>query len=134
MKSLVLLAGLLALLRFAAHAAPLAPELGPDVAAGQRIFASACASCHRVGPAARSGFGPQLSGIIGRRVAADTGFKYSPAMAQAQFHWTEQRLAAFIRQPGQVVPGTKMRFYAMGFDDEKLGKLLAYLRSTAAAK
>jgi cytochrome c len=112
----------------AAHAAPPAP----DVAAGQRTFAASCASCHQVGRAARSGFGPQLNGIVGRHTAADTGYKYSPALARANFAWTEQKLAAFIRKPGQVVPDNKMRFFALGFDDEKIGNLLAYLRTVPA--
>ena len=33
---------------------------------GRAAFAK-CASCHQVGPSARSGFGPHLNGIFGRR-------------------------------------------------------------------
>lgn len=106
----------------------LASAAGGDVAAGRAAFAK-CASCHQVGPSARGGFGPQLNGVIGRRAGSTADFKYSSAMASANFIWTEERLRAFMKSPDDVVPGNKMRFWGIGSERQR-DDILAYLRST----
>ena len=112
------------------NACALDPTL--DVAAGKAAFA-ACASCHQVGPQARGGFGPQLNGILGRRAGSSPDYKYSAAMANSKIVWTEASLTAFILDPGKTVPGTKMRFFSLGYDEQKLAKLIAYLRTQPPA-
>jgi cytochrome c len=87
-----------------------------------------CASCHAVGVNAHGGFGPQLNGLFGRRAGATTDFAYSPAMKASGVTWNEQTLAAFLRDPDQVVPGTKMRFWGIR-DQREIAALLAHLRS-----
>lgn len=98
-----------------------------DAVAGRAAFAK-CASCHQVGPAARGGFGPQLYQVIGRKAGSTVDYKYSPAMANAGFVWTEDKLRAFMKAPGEVVPGNKMRFWGIG-SDRQIDDILAYLRS-----
>ena len=98
-----------------------------DVAAGKAAFRK-CASCHQVGPSARGGFGPQLNGVIGRRAAATTDYTYSDAMRRSGIVWNEQTLGAFLRGPGDVVPGTRMRFWGIS-DAQQIADLLAYLRT-----
>lgn len=98
-----------------------------DIQAGKAAFAK-CASCHQVGPSARSAFGPQLNGIIGRKAGASADFQYSAAMKNANFVWTEEKLRAFIKAPGDVVPGNRMRFFGIG-NAQQLDNLLAYLRT-----
>ena len=93
---------------------------------------SACVRCHQVGPSARAGFGPQLNGIVGRRAGSTTDHRYSSAMKNARFVWTEQSLAAFIRDPQGTVPGTTMRFFGLGYSDRKVTDLVAYLRTYPA--
>ena len=99
-----------------------------DAAAGKATF-SACASCHQVGSAARNGFGPQLNGIVGRRAGTASGYNYSLAMKGSKIVWSEEVLAAFLRDPDQVVPGTKMRFSGIAYSDRKVADLAAYLRN-----
>ena len=111
----------------AAGSAYAAPRAG-DVTAGKAAFA-ACASCHQVGSAARHGFGPQLNGIIGRRAGTGPGFNYSPAMRKSEVVWSEKALAAYIRRPDNVVPGTNMRFNGWAYGEQKLVDLFAYLRT-----
>jgi len=104
----------------------------PDLALGKAAFA-ACASCHQIGPGARAGFGPQLNGVMGRRAGSTTDFKYSEAMKKAGFIWDERLLAAFIDSPEKLVPGTKMRFFGLGYDEKKVAALAAYLRASSTA-
>lgn len=98
-----------------------------DIQAGKLAFAK-CASCHQVGPSARAAFGPQLNGIIGRKAGASSDFQYSAAMKNAGFIWTEEKLRAFIKEPGDVVPGNKMRFFGVG-NAQQIDNLLAYMRT-----
>ncbi|QBI01882.1 c-type cytochrome [Pseudoduganella albidiflava] len=103
-----------------ANAAPAA-----DPKAGAAAF-RVCASCHQVGPGARNAFGPHLNQLFGRR-AGSTQYAYSAAMKKSPVVWNDKTLAAFLRDPDDVVPGTKMRLW--GYSDErKIANLLAYLR------
>lgn len=94
--------------------------------AGEIAFIT-CASCHQVGKYAQPGFGPQLNAIVGRKAGTSTGFKYSAAMKRSNLVWTEQNLAAFLRAPHDMVPGTSMRFWGIG-DAQQIADLLAYMR------
>lgn len=98
-----------------------------DVEAGKAAFRK-CASCHQVGPSARGGFGPQLNGIVGRPAASSTDYQYSDAMKQSRIVWDDKTLAAFLRGPSEVVPGTRMRFWGIS-DAQQIANLLAYLRT-----
>ena len=116
---------------FLLAAAPLVASAA-DLANGQRLFASRCASCHSVGPSARAGFGPQLNAVFGRRAGSTPDFRYSPAMVKSGIVWNDKTLTAFLDAPGDLVPGTKMRFWGMS-DTKQVGDLLAYLRSLPQA-
>jgi cytochrome c len=108
---------------------PLAWAAG-DAIAGKALFLSlTCASCHAVGPGARSGFGPQLNDIFGRTAgsAIDYQERYSAAMKKSGIVWSEQTLTKFINSPSNVVPGTKMSFWGIS-DEKKVANLLAYMR------
>jgi cytochrome c len=100
---------------------------GTDAATGERVFRQ-CASCHQVGANARGGFGPQLNGLFGRRAGATPDFAYSDAMKRSGIVWDERTLSAFLHDPGKLVPGTNMRFWGIG-DDNEIAALLAYLRT-----
>jgi len=99
---------------------------------GAAVFKT-CASCHQVGANARGSFGPQLNGLFGRRAGATTDYGYSDAMKHADIVWNEQTLAAFLRDPDKVVPGTRMRFWGIS-DEREMAALLAHLRTFQDAK
>ena len=98
-----------------------------DAVAGRAAF-NKCASCHQVGPNAKSGFGPHLSAIIGRPAAAAKDYNYSDAMKKSGLVWNEKNLIAFIKAPSDTVPGTKMRFWGIS-NEQQIADMLAYLRS-----
>lgn len=106
--------------------APLFATAAGDPAAGRKLFTS-CANCHAVGPSARHGFGPQLNALAGRKAGNLAGYTYSPAMKASGLVWNEATLAAFLRDPNAVVPGTKMRYWGIGINEAKVADLLAYL-------
>lgn len=112
--------------------APAAEPSAQQVQSGKTAFVP-CASCHQVGRSARAAFGPQLNALFGRRAGSTTDYRYSAAMKRSGIVWTEQTLAAYIRDPQAVVPGTSMRFVSYGYSDRKIADLLAYLRTYQAA-
>ena len=108
--------------------APAAPAaLKGDAVAGKAAFRK-CASCHQVGPSARGGFGPKLTGVIGRKAGATNDYRYSAAMKNANIVWTEHNLAAFLKAPSDFIPGNNMRFWGIG-NAQQVADLLAYLRT-----
>ena len=122
-----LVAAALLLAPFAAAQAAAPAALTGNAEAGKTAFRK-CASCHQVGPSARGGFGPKLTGVIGRKAGATTDYKYSAAMKNANIVWTEQNLANYLKAPSDFIPGNKMRFWGIG-NAQQVADLLAYLRT-----
>ncbi|SFD05402.1 cytochrome c [Cupriavidus sp. OV038] len=99
-----------------------------DIETGRAVFDRKCASCHKIGPAARGTFGPHLNGIVGRPAGTTSDYRYSDAMKTSKVVWTSETLRAFIHAPNKVVPGNKMRFWGIG-DDSEITDLLAFLQT-----
>ena len=97
------------------------PGDATTLAAGQRAYQK-CHSCHSLeGPDPRTQ-GPSLGGIVGRDVAREPGFAYSPAMrafAAQQRRWTRETLEAFIADPQAAVPDNDMGFFGISDADER---------------
>ncbi len=83
------------------------PALAQDATHGQAVFQHSCASCHQVSEP-RNMVGPNLIGVVGRKIASVDGFSYSPALKAAQGTWTTANLDAYLTNPSQVYKGTKM--------------------------
>jgi cytochrome c len=67
-----------------------------------------CGVCHKVAAGEKSGIGPNLWAVSGRKAGTLAGFTYSPAMKASNITWSREKIAAFITDPKKVVPGTKM--------------------------
>ena len=72
---------------------------------GRAAFEERCALCH--GAQGQGGQGPALAGVIGR-TAGTARFGYSPALRNAGFAWTPDRLDPYLANPASVVLGTSM--------------------------
>jgi cytochrome c len=73
---------------------------------------------------------PGLRGVIGREIASVPGFAYSPALQALEGVWTEERLDAFLKSPGEFAPGTTMGAIAVPDDGERAA-LVRYLKRGA---
>ena len=83
------------------------PALAED---GARAF-TPCRACHSLDPVERGLPGPNLSGLIGRAVAGDPEFDYSPVLRKARddgLRWDAKRLEAFLADPAAMFPGLWM--------------------------
>jgi cytochrome c len=93
-----------------------APEMGLAEALaaatadnGAKVFKK-CAACHSVDAAAGNKIGPNLHGVVGRKVASVAGFGYSAAMTGHGGEWTAERIDKYLASPKTEIPGNKMAF------------------------
>jgi cytochrome c2 len=85
---------------------------------GAEIFRK-CAICHSLAPGVHR-IGPSLHCVVGRRIAAEPGFRYSAAMRTARldsafgpYHpetWTRETLTAYVMDPQLTFGDTRMPF------------------------
>ncbi|MBN1239181.1 MAG: c-type cytochrome [Gammaproteobacteria bacterium] len=101
-----------------------------DLARGE-LLAYACRACHAFHADEDNPLGPNLAGVFGRR--AGTGdFDYSEAMRNVDLAWTPEALEAWLANPSQFVPGTKMAFTGYQSAADRRDLIAYLLRQTAA--
>ena len=88
----------------------LAPAPAAAEQDGARLFAP-CRACHSLDPAERGLPGPNLAGLMGRKIAGDAAFDYSPVLRKAHdegLRWDAGRLDSFLADPAEMFPGLWM--------------------------
>ncbi|MCJ9430295.1 c-type cytochrome [Kordiimonas marina] len=101
-----------------------------DAKVGERVF-NRCKACHNLSGAQRHRIGPNLNGLFGRKVGTSEGYKYSKALQDADFVWTEAKLDKWLTKPQAFLPGNKMPFAGLKSAQERKN-LIAYLRQATA--
>ncbi len=104
--------------------------VGADVDAGQKL-AKKCVACHTFDKGGANKIGPNLYGILGRKMASISGFSYSSAMkgkAESVDSWSFEAMDSFLTKPKDFVPKTKMAFSGVKKPQAR-ANLVAYLRS-----
>ena len=100
--------------------------LAQDVEKGATLFKQ-CAVCHKIGPGATNGVGPELNGLDGRHSGSVANYSYSDANKNSGIVWNEETFKEYIKDPKAKIPGTKMIF--AGIKNEQQAKdLWAYLK------
>ncbi len=95
--------------------------------AGEAIF-KRCSTCHANDKAAKSGTGPNLWGMLGRKKGAREDYTgYSEALKGKGGEWNFPDLAAFLHNSKEWLPGTKMNINIA--EPAELADLLSYLRT-----
>ena len=103
-----------------------------DTAKGAELFKSTCGLCHQIGPGAKTLVGPELTGIVGRKVASTNYPMYSDIMktlGNFGVVWTEENLDTWITNPKAVLPGTYMTVFPGVSDASDRADLIAYLKT-----
>jgi len=114
------------------------PQGAPDISAlyatadiekGKTFFAQKCVVCHDGSKGGPNKIGPNLWGIIGRKVASHEGFSYSDGMkAHADRSWTAEEMNQFQFSPRKWVPGTIMAYAGTPKDADR-ANLIAYMNT-----
>jgi cytochrome c len=121
-----------ALLAAAPIAAACATTTDTDSSAGSRAYQQ-CYSCHSLAQGENDLTGPTLYAVIGRNVAAEPDYDYSPALrafAVREPVWTRDLVDRFAADPEMLVPGTSMAYHGMSNPDERAA-LLDHLGQTS---
>jgi cytochrome c len=100
-----------------------------NVEAGKDVFKK-CAACHTPNKGGENKVGPNVYGVLGRKVAGHTGFAYSESLKTKGGDWTYESLARYLNNPRDAIPGNKMAFAGLP-DAQDLVDVLAYLRTLA---
>ena len=94
-----------------------------------------CRACHSLDPAAKPMPGPNLAGLIGRKVAGDEKFDYSPVLQQARENgrvWTLEAIETFLADPEAAFPAMWMS--AQGIRDPAARAALARFIADPASR
>ena len=92
--------------------------------------AGVCKVCHKFDKGGGTLMGPDLYGVVGRKIASVEGFNYTPALKAHEGDWTYEKLDAWLKNPQAFAPGTAMAFPGVA-DDKKRAAIIAFLRMNA---
>jgi cytochrome c len=92
--------------------------------------AKECELCHNLGKGQGSKIGPDLYGVVGRKVASEPGFNYSAALKAKGGTWTFGALNVWLTNPRTDVPGTLMTFAGIESERQR-ADVIAYLNSNS---
>ena len=108
---------------------PAAGTWSADAERGKELFGQ-CKRCHQVGAGAAHRIGPHLNDLFGRTAGSLDNYRYSQAMEAAGdggLVWSDAALDAFLADPHDFVPHTRMSFDGMEGADDRAA-LLAWLQ------
>ena len=99
---------------------------------GQDTFKK-CLACHTPDKGGRNLVGPNLWGIVGRKVAEAPGLQLLRSHEEARrARGPGRSLAKYLHSPAEAVPGNRMQFPGVK-DNQDLADLLIYIRKLADA-
>lgn len=94
---------------------------------GAKVFRK-CGACHSIEQGGPNKVGPNLYGILGGPKAHRDDFAYSDAMKEKGGEWTYEDLAAFLDNPKDFIPGTKMSFAGLRKPGD-VADVIAFIRT-----
>ena len=92
--------------------------------------AKQCGICHNFQEGQGPKVGPDLYGVVGRKIASVAGFNYSAALKAKGGTWTFDELNKWLLDPRADVPGTAMTFAGLP-NEKQRADLIAYLDTLA---
>lgn len=99
-----------------------------DAAHGAEV-AKKCGLCHNFEKGGPNMIGPNLYGVLGRKIASHEGYEYSDALKAKQGNWDYESIIKMITNPAEYVPGTKMAIFPGLPDAKDRADVLAFLRT-----
>ena len=121
------------------NAAPAAPAEEPianvlvsaSVQRGAEI-AKQCEACHNVQEGQGAKVGPDLYGVVGRKIASVAGFNYTAALKAKSGAWDFDTLNIWLTKPAAFAPGTAMTFAGLSSEKQR-ADVIDYLDSLSTS-
>lgn len=88
--------------------------------------AKQCGICHNFQEGQGPKVGPDLYGVVGRKIASAANFNYSAALKGMNGTWTFDELNTWLTDPRAMVPGTAMTFAGLASEKQR-ADVIAYL-------
>ena len=101
---------------------------GADVARGAEV-GKKCAICHTFDKGGANLIGPNLYGVLGRKIAGHEGYEYSEALKAKEGNWDYAQLDQMTANPSVFAPGTKMALFPGLPDAKQRADVIVFLRS-----
>ena len=98
-----------------------------DLVHGEKVFKK-CSACHMNVSGGKNMIGPNLWGVIGKKTASVSDYKYSKALAAYSKNWTFEEMNGFLIKPQKHIKGTKMAFAGLRKEKDRASVIL-YLNS-----
>ncbi len=98
------------------------PTRGADVA-------KKCAICHTFDKGGPNLIGPNLYGVLGRKIASHEGYEYSDALKAKGGDWDYAQINHMIENPNVFAPGTKMALFPGLPDAKQRADVIVFLRT-----
>ena len=116
-------------------AATSAASAAGDAAKGEKV-SKKCMACHTFDEGGKNKVGPNLWGVVGRKIGSHEGYKYSKdyvVLGEKDMTWTPENIAAYLPDPkafirdqsGDEKARSKMTFKLTKEDD--IADVIAYL-------
>jgi cytochrome c2 len=95
---------------------------------GAEVFKK-CAICHTVDKGGANMIGPNLYGVVGRKIASHEGYEYSDALKSKEGNWDFEKIDHMIENPNAFAPGTKMALFPGLPDAKQRADVIVFLNS-----
>jgi len=94
-----------------------------DIAHGEKIFKK-CSACHMVQAGGKNMIGPNLWGVVGRKVGSASDYNYSKALGAYAKNWNFEEMNGFLIKPQKHIKGTKMAFAGLRKEKDRASVIL----------
>jgi cytochrome c len=101
---------------------------GADSTRGADV-AKKCAICHSFDKGGPNLIGPNLYGVLGRKIASHEGYEYSDALKAHEGDWDYEKISHMIENPNTFAPGTKMALFPGLPDAKQRADVIVFLRT-----
>ena len=94
---------------------------------GEKVFKK-CSACHVAAKGGKNKIGPVLYGVLGRKSASVSDYKYSKALIAHGKIWSFAEMNSFLIKPQAHIKGTKMAYAGLKNDKDRASVIL-YMNS-----